>query len=163
MCFIIAFCNGPMLCKGHKKTNTGRLDNQIIMSLASSLQLTYILHCYWSNWSEQYKNALPSHILISYCLLWKAQEHSLIHLRAVNISLSLLLAITSKKKKKNTSSCSLCQHLQCLADNEQEWMTYGLSCHFLTVWSSLIFFFLSSAVMRGTWDHVCKALCTQWQ
>lgn len=32
MCFI-AFYNGPMICKGYKKANIGRLDNQIIMSL----------------------------------------------------------------------------------------------------------------------------------
>lgn len=45
-----------------------------------------------------------------------------------------------KQKKKTHIFMSTMPALQCLAHNEQEWMTHGLSCHFLTVWSSLIFF-----------------------
>lgn len=65
--------------------------------------------------------------------LGKAQEHFFIHVKAINISLGLqILAFTSKKK--NASSYSPCQHLiKSLAYNGQDWITHGLSCHFLAV------------------------------
>lgn len=124
MCFI-AFSKVPILCKGCKKTNTGRLDNQIVMSLAGSLcSHFYFLYSCWSNRSKQYKNVLPNHNFKWCSWRWKAQSTL-----SFTSGLSIFPWVCTFWPLQVTiymSSYSPCQHLiQCLAFNGQEWRTLG--------------------------------------